>query len=221
MRNKKSKVKSEKLSVISPKFEVVRARIKDNLKLLPLVLTGAKGMTLAEVVASLALSILLLGMLSQFLYSGAGLWNKNDQAYQNQHQLKFIYQTIANDLENVFSGRFLPEETFQGEEYHFNCWCESNSGLKRIEYRYDLQEKAVWRWAGYWGSAPEERKLYSGVSEWRFEYFDPKNCNWVLSWDPSTKTELPSLLKVTAKTDLGVIGPVVFSIKSWRDEEEE
>lgn len=178
-------------------------------------------MTLAEVVASLALSILLLGMLSQFLYSGAGLWNKNDQAYRDQRQLKFIYQTIANDLENVFSGRFLPEDTFQGEEYLFNCWCESDTGLKRIGYRYDLQEKAVWRWAGYWGSAPEERKLFSGVSQWRFEYFDPNKSNWFLNWEPSNKTELPSLVKVTAKTDRGVIGPVVIHIKSWRDEVEE
>lgn len=207
-------MKREMFKTKSSKLGVAHSWFKNNLDM-------ENGITLAEVVASLALSILLLGMLSQFLYSGASLWSKNDRAYRNQHQLKFIYQTIANDLENVFGGRFLPEETFRGEEYLFNCWCETNTGLKRIGYRYDLYEKAVWRSVGYWGGPAEERKLVSNVAEWRFEYFDPNKSNWLLYWEPTAKTKLPSLVKITAKTDLGVVGPVVFSIKSRRDEEEE
>lgn len=177
------------------------------------------GMTLAEVVAALGLSVLLLGMLSQFLFNGGRLWSKNDLAYQSQHQLKSVYQAIGNDLENAFIGRFLPEEPFQGEEYFFNFWCDSNEGLKRIGYRYDLQEKAIWRLFGYWGGVPEERKLFDNIAEWRFEYYEPKRGNWVLYWKSSTKTDLPSLVKITAKTDLGVLGPIILPVKAWRNEE--
>lgn len=179
------------------------------------------GMTLAEVVAALGLSVLLLGMLSQFLFNGGSLWSKNDLAYQSQHQLKFVYQTIGNDLENAFVGRFLPEEPFQGEEYFFYFWCNSNDGLKRIGYRYDLQEKAIWRSSGYWGSIPKEQKLFGNIFEWRFEYYEPNKGNWVLYCKSSTKTDLPSLVKITAKTDLGVLGPIVLPIKAWRNEEKE
>ncbi len=204
-------VKSMKFRLQSLCFKIASIKLMGN----------ETGMTLAEVVAALGLSVLLLGMMSQFLFNGASLWSKNDQAYRKQHQLKFFYQTIANDLENVFTGRFLPEEPFKGEEYLLNCWCEEKNGLKQIGYRYDLQEKAVWRSSGYWGSPVEERKLFGGVTEWRFEYFEPQKSNWVLYWQPSTKTEVPSLVKITAKSDLGVIGPVVIPIKVWRNEEEE
>lgn len=183
-------------------------------------LTKENGMTLAEVLAALALTSLLLGMLSQFLYSSVSLWSKNDQAYRKQHQLKYVYQTIANDLGGVITSQFLPEEPFQGEELQLNFWSENYRGLEQIGYRYDYEAKALWRTAGFWGSAPLEQKLFSGISEWRFEYFEPKKRNWVLYWKPSSRTELPSLVKITAKTDLGVLGPFVFSIKTRRNEED-
>lgn len=179
----------------------------------------AEGMTLVEVLASLTLTIFLLGMLAQFLKDGVGLWSKNDRAYRNQHQLKYVYQTLANDLEGVFTGRFLPDKPFQGEELRLVFWNESNDGLKQIGYRYDLETKAVRRWSGIWGGVPEESNLFSGVSEWRFEYYKPDKKNWVLEWNPSTDMELPSLVKITAKTDLGVLGPVVFPIKTCQYKE--
>lgn len=179
------------------------------------------GMTLAEVLAALALTALLLSMLSQFLYSSISLWSKNDKAYRKQHQLKYVYQTIANDLGGVFSSRFLPEKQFQGEELRLNFWVEDSRGLECIGYRYDYESKALWRSSGFWGSAPEEQKLFTGVSEWRFEYFEPKKKNWVLYWEPSFPAELPSLIKITAKTDLGILGPFVFPIETRRNEEEE
>jgi len=189
--------------------------------LTPAILAPESGMTLAEVLAALTLTVLLLGFLSQFLYNGITLWSRNDKAYRGQHQLKLIYQTLANDLESIFSGPFLPgEKLFQGEEQSLIFWSESGSGLKVIRYRYDSYEKTVWRSAGYWGSEPDERKLLTGITEWRFEYFEPKRRNWVLSWKPSFKTELPALVKVTAKTDLNKLGPLVFTIKARRDEEE-
>ncbi len=179
------------------------------------------GMTLAEVLAALALTTVLLGMLSQFLYSSVSLWSKNDKVYRKQHQLKYVYQTIANDLGGVFSSRFLPEEPFKGEENRLNFWNESPRGLKYIGYRYDYEAKALWRSAGLWGSVPEERKLFTGISEWRFEYFEPKKRNWVLYWEPSFPGELPSLVKITAKSDLGILGPFVFPIEVRRNEAEE
>lgn len=177
------------------------------------------GMTLAEVLASLTLTIFLLMMLAQFLKDGVGLWSKNDRAYRNQHQLKYVYQTLANDLEGVFTGRFLPEKPFQGEELRMVFWNESNDGLRQIGYRYDLEAKTVRRWSGFWGGDPEEINLLNGVIEWRFEYFEPNKKNWVLEWNPSTGMELPSLVKVTAKTDLGLLGPIVFPIKTCQYKE--
>ncbi|MGE5605160.1 MAG: hypothetical protein ACM3YE_05655 [Bacteroidota bacterium] len=183
-------------------------------------LANENGMTLAEVVAALALTSLLLGLLSQFLYTTVGLWSKNDKAYRYQHQLKYVYQTLANDFETVFTSRFLPEEPFQGEELQLSFWSENYHGLEQIRYRYDFENKTLWRSAGFWGSEPEARKLFTGISEWRFEYFEPKKRNWVLYWKPSYRTELPSLVKITARTELGVLGPLVFSIKARRNEED-
>ncbi len=182
--------------------------------------TKENGMTLAEVLAALALTAVLLGLLSQFLYNSVGLWSKNDKAYRTQHQLKYVYQTLANDLGTVFASSLLPEEPFQGEELTLDFWSENSRGLEQIRYRYDFETKALWRSAGFWGSEPEARKLFAGVSEWRFEYFEPSKRNWVLYWKPSYRTELPSLVRITAKTDLGVLGPFVFSIKTRRNEED-
>lgn len=183
-------------------------------------LANEKGMTLAEVVAALALTSLLLGLLSQFLYTTVGLWSKNDKAYRYQHQLKYVYQTLANDFGTVFTSSFLPEESFKGEELQLSFWSENYRGLEQIRYRYDYENKTLWRSAGFWGSEPEAQKLFTGISEWRFEFFEPKNRNWVLYWKPSYRTELPSLVKVTARTELGVMGPLVFSIKTRRNEED-
>lgn len=180
--------------------------------------TNEAGMTLAEVLASLALTGLLLGLLSQFLYTSVRLWSKNDQAYRKQHQLKYVYQSLANDFGTVFSSRFLPEEPFQGEELKLSFWSENYHGLEQIQYRYDFETKALWRSAGFWGSEPEERKLFTGISEWKFEYFEPEKRNWVLYWKPSYRTELPSLIRITAQTELGAIGPLVFPIKTRRNE---
>jgi len=178
-------------------------------------------MTLAEVVAALALTAVLLGMLSQFLYSSISLWGKTDKVYRKQHQLKYIYQTVANDLGTVFSSGFLPEEPFQGEELSLKFWSETSDGLKYIGYRYDLEAKAFWRSATVWGGVPEERKLFTGILEWQFEYFEPEKRNWVLYWKPSFTGELPSLVKITAKTELGIMGPFIFPIETRRNEEEE
>ncbi len=176
------------------------------------------GMTLAEVLAALALTSLLLGLLSQFLYTSVRLWSKNDQAYRRQHQLKYVYQNLANDFGTVFTSRFLPEEPFQGEELKLNFWSENYRGLEQIRYRYDFETKTLWRSAGFWGSEPEERELFTGISEWKFEYFEPEKRNWVLYWKPSYRTELPSLIRITAQTELGAIGPLVFPIKTRRNE---
>ncbi|NLY74816.1 MAG: hypothetical protein GX075_05895 [Firmicutes bacterium] len=191
-------------------------------KLSPAVFAPEPGMTLAEVLAALTLTVLLLGFLSQFLYNGVSLWSRNDRAYRGQHQMKLIYQTLTNDLEGTFSGPFLPgEKSFQGEEQSLTFWSESGSGLKVIEYRYDAYEKTVWRSVGFWGGEPVERKLLTGITEWRFEYFEPKRRNWLLFWKPSSRTGLPALIKVTAKTDLNTLGPLTITIKTRRDEEEE
>ena len=178
------------------------------------------GMTLAEVLAALALTSLLLGLLSQFLYTSVRLWSKNDQAYRRQHQLKYVYQNLANDFGTVFTSRFLPEEPFQGEELKLNFWSENYRGLEQIQYRYDFETKALWRSAGFWGSEPEGRELFTGISQWKFEYFEPEKRNWVLYWKPSYRTELPSLVRITAQTELGVIGSLVFPIKTRRNEED-
>ena len=179
-----------------------------------------KGMTLAEVVAALALTSLLLGLLSQFLYTSIRFWSKNDQAYRYQHYLKYVYQNLANDFGTVFTSRFLPEEPFKGEELQLVFWSENYRGLEQISYRYDYETKALWRSAGYWGSEPEAKKVFTGISEWKFEYFEPVKRNWVLYWKPSYRTELPSLVKITARTELGLVGPLVFSIKTRRNEED-
>lgn len=192
-------------------WSVIRNRIR---KITPL---KEAGMTLAEVLASLTLTIFLLGLLAQFLKDGVSLWSKNDRAYRNQHQLKYVYQTLANDLEGVFIGRFLPDKPFQGEELRLVFWNEGNEGLKQIGYRYDLETKTVRRWSVFWGGDPEESVLLNGVSEWRFEYFEPGKKNWVLEWNPSTAMELPSLVKITAKTDLGMLGTIVFPVKTYRN----
>lgn len=183
-------------------------------------LANENGMTLAEVVAALALTSLLLGLLSQFLHTTVGFWSKYDKAYRYQHQLKYIYQTLANDFGTVFTSRFLPGEPFQGEELQLVFWSENHHGLEEIRYRYDFEAKTLWRSAGFGGSEPEGRKLFTGISEWKFEYFEPEKRNWVLYWKPSYRTELPSLVKITARTELGVVGPLVFSIKTRRNEED-
>lgn len=164
---------------------------------------------------------IILGIMSQFLYNGIRLWSKNDRAYQRQHQLKFVYQTIASDLENVFPGPLLPENSFEGDEYRMSFWSVTSSGLKYITYEYDLSTQKVNRSVGLWGAEPEAKVLFSEIKEWKIEFFDDQTANWLTTWDPEAKSDIPALVRVTARSEKDNLGTMTFSIKAWHVEETE
>ncbi len=158
------------------------------------------GLTLIEVLISLSLMALILGVLSQFLYSGVRVQNKNAQAYERQYLLKSLYQVFSSDLAALTAGPYLPEKAFLGKEYELSFWREDSAGLVQIKYRYSLPEKKLYKSIGFWGSAPEETVLFEGLTDWKFQYYQAKNKNWLLEWDPDLKEETPRLISISFKT---------------------
>ncbi|MGD8401282.1 MAG: hypothetical protein PVH64_10195 [Bacillota bacterium] len=178
-------------------------------------------MTLLEVVASLTLIAFILGVMSEFLYNGVRFWARNDHAYQRQHQLQSIYQTIHNDLESAFSGAYFAENSFKGETAELEFWRETVYGLEQKLYRFDREAQQVTCSNGLWGVLPEGRVIFTGIKEWEFAYFDPIAAQWLYIWNPSSKSALPALVRLTVKTALGGPGTLVFPLNAGRTEEAE
>jgi type II secretory pathway component PulJ len=175
-------------------------------------------MTLIELLASLSLLMILLTVLSQFLYNGVHLWGQNDRAYERQHQLRLISHTLNTDMSSFVNSPFLAEPAMSGDEYEFTFWTDTNEGLVQVKYRYDQQTKKVFKTTGFWGSKPPEKELFSAVKSWKVEYYRPKTKNWDLQWKPSYKNEIPASIRVTVTTDNNDLGTLVIPIKVWRKE---
>jgi prepilin-type N-terminal cleavage/methylation domain-containing protein len=176
------------------------------------------GMTLIELLASLSLLAILLAVLSQFLYTGTRMWGKSDRACERRHQLRFISQTLNTDLGLLVNSPFLAEPAINGDEYGFTFWAVTNDGLVQVKYHFDSQEQKVFRSAGFWGSKPPENQMFDQVKEWKVEYYRPKTKNWELQWQPTLKSDIPSLIRVTVTVGNNSLGSLVFPIKAWHNE---
>jgi type II secretory pathway pseudopilin PulG len=179
------------------------------------------GLTLLEVVVSLALIAFILGVMSEFLYNGVRFWTRNAQAYQRQHQLQSIYQTLHDDLESAFSGAYFAENSFKGEPAELKFWRETACGLEQTLYRFDREARQVTCSSGLWGVLPESRVIFTGIKEWEFAYFDSAAAQWQYSWNPSAKAALPALVRLTVTTARGGPGVLVFPLYAGRTEEAE
>jgi prepilin-type N-terminal cleavage/methylation domain-containing protein len=179
-----------------------------------------KGFTLVEMLVAICISALMLGVLSEFLYSWTGIWVKNSRLYQKEQQLKIIYQTMDNNLKQLYPGAYLPDVAFQGDEDQFGFWQETKEGLIQVCYRYDAEKKSVFRSFGFWGSKPEAAALFTGITEWKLEYYHPTERNWLLNWEhQSFKKELvPALIRVSIQTKLTNRVTLTFPIKAWHQE---
>lgn len=177
------------------------------------------GYTTMEMVAAITLTALILAILAQFLLSGVRLWDKNNQAFGKERELKVIYQTLNRDLTAMYYHPFLPEPPILGNEQELIFWQEGTAGLVRVKYWYDQGTKEVYRSAGFWGSEPEGRILFKGVTSWKFEYFEPHTRDWLLEWEPKQTRPLPGLIRVTFKTEKSNVGSLVFQVICGYDRE--
>ena len=176
------------------------------------------GMTLVEVLASLSLLMILLAVISQFLYTDVRLWGKNDQIYERSYQTRVLAKTFRLDLSSLVNSPFLAEPAVQGDDYQFVFWAENQDGLVQIQYRFDTSEKKVYRSVGFWGSKPQEKLFFAQVEEWKIEYFRPKTKNWELQWQPVQKTDIPSLIRVTFQAQKNKATTLVIPIPAWHSE---
>ena len=176
------------------------------------------GMTLVEVLASLSLLMILLAVLSQFLYTDTRLWAQNDHSLERRAQLRILSQTLNTDFASLVNSPFLAEPAIQGDDYQTTFWATNQDGLVQIQYRFSLSEEKVFRSAGFWGSKPQEKVLLDHVKEWKVEYFRPKTKNWELFWKPAQKTEIPSLVRVTICAKNNNSKALVIPIKAWHSE---
>jgi prepilin-type N-terminal cleavage/methylation domain-containing protein len=177
-----------------------------------------RGMTLVELLASLSLLVILLAVLSQFLYNSSRMWGKNDRAYERLSELRLISHTLNTDLGQLVNSPFLTEPAFSGDEYGCAFWAETGAGLVHIKYSYDQQNQKVFKTIGFQGSKPPENQLFGGVGNWKIEYFRPQTKNWELQWQPVSKNEIPALIRVTATMGNHELGPLVVPIKAWHNE---
>lgn len=171
------------------------------------------GLTLIEVLISLSLVVLILGVLNLFLYSGFRFQGKYDRAYERKYLLKSLYQVCRSDLASMVTGPYLPEASLVGNDYELSFWRESAAGLFQIKYRFDPQEKKLYRAIGFWESEKQETVLFEAIDDWKFEYFDGDSKNWVSEWSPELKEEIPALVGVSYQTAESGLIRIVFPIK--------
>jgi hypothetical protein len=186
-----------------------------------LALPNEPGVTLLEMLAAITITAFMLAILAQFLFSGVRLWDKQDRGYQQQHRLKLIHQTLYNDLSTVLAGNYLPEYSVKGDDAKLQFWSEATTGLVQITYYYDREQQIVYRSAGFWGQVPQDIPLFKEITEWKFEYYEPKWKNWVAQWNPEQKMIIPALVRVTVATKTGNLGTMTFPLKAWHEEDEE
>lgn len=176
------------------------------------------GFTLMEVLFSIGMTGVLLTVLAQFMISGIKLWERNDQGYRRQHQMKFIYQTVSDEVSTMLYGDYLPEYIISGDDYKLSFWRESRTGLILVTYRYDFNDHKVYRSEGFYGSTPGETVLFNDILNWQFEYYEPKTRNWLREWT-SDRKELPALIRITVKTKISNLGTLIIPVKAWHDNE--
>jgi prepilin-type N-terminal cleavage/methylation domain-containing protein len=179
------------------------------------------GYTLLEMLFVLALTAFLLVILSEFLLSGMKLWVKNDRAYRLQHQLKFVFQVINKELSAAYVNPYLPDKAMKGDDISLSFWKECADGLFKVKYRYEQTEKIVYRTAGLMGTSAPETVLFKDIINWKFEYYQSHTKNWLLEWDDSDKTLVPSLIRISITTKESDLGTFVIPIKAWHSEEED
>ena len=189
------------------------------------VLSGASGrrkseagFTLLEMLFSIGITGLLLVILAQFMVSGIKLWERNDRGYRRQHQMKFIYQSVYQEVSCMLCGDYLPEYIISGDDYKLSFWRESDAGLILVTYRYDMNDKKVYRSEGFYGSSPGDTVLFEDIINWQFEYFEPETRNWLREWT-SDRRELPALIRITAKTKDSNLGALTIPVKAWHGKE--
>jgi type II secretory pathway pseudopilin PulG len=178
------------------------------------------GMTLLETLAAISLTAVLLGILSQLLFSGVRLWGKQSASYRLQHQQSLVFQNLTMDFERLVARTYLPEPALAGNELKMACWDDTATGLMRVIYTYKPDEKSVCRLAGLWGQTPAETLVINEVQDWKFEYYNPKTASWTGEWSPKLKSQLPCLIKVTAVTKYGRFRPMIFPLKPGDKETE-
>jgi len=171
-----------------------------------------------EMLFSIALTGILLAVLAQFLLSGVQLWGRNDRGYRRQHQLKFIYQTVSDEVSTMFYGDYLPDFAVKGDDYQLSFWRESTTGLILVTYRFDLNDQKVYRSQGFYGSTPEETVMFTDISSWQFEYYESETQNWLREWT-SDRKELPALIRITVTTADSNLGTLVIPVKAWHSQE--
>jgi hypothetical protein len=163
---------------------------------------------------SIGLTGVLLAILAQFMLSGVKLWERNDRGYRRQHQMKFIYQMVYNEVSTMLYGEYLPDYIISGDDYKLSFWRESDNGLILVTYRYDFNEKKVYRSEGFYGSSPGDELLFEDIANWQFEYYEPKTRNWLREWTADRK-ELPALIRITLKTKNSNLGTLTIPVKAW------
>jgi hypothetical protein len=165
-------------------------------------------------VASLAITAVLLAVLSQFLFSAAGLWGKNDRAYRGQHQFKLIYQTVYSDLSAAYAGGYLPVAALAGEPTGLRFWKETPSGLQQVSYRFDPSQAKVFRSTGFWGGSAPETELFREIVAWQWEYYQPSTRNWLPEWRPGIGPGLPALIRLSVRTKTRNLGNMIIPLQA-------
>ncbi len=179
------------------------------------VISNQAGFTLIEILATLTLTGVLLGIMAQFLYTGVLLWDKNDRAYQKQHFQQHWQQQFTKEISSLITSPYLPEAAFVGNDQKFSFWREHQTGLLQITYSYDSFAKKLYRSSDFWGATSEPQLILEQVASCNFEYYDPKTKNWRLEWQSKTKEAIPALIKLKLKFTDGLTLPLIFSVKTW------
>lgn len=179
-----------------------------------------RGLTLLEMLFAIGISAILLGVLAEFLYSGVRMWTKSDRAYQRQHELKYIYQVLQNELTDLVALPNLPGEILTGDGEQIKFWRQTSAGLVQVGYRFDRSELQIMKTEGFWGSTPGETVLFHGVTGWSIEYYQPRTKNWARQWDSGQSREIPALIRFNVTTKTAPLGSIVIPVKVWSKEAE-
>ncbi len=178
-----------------------------------------KGLTLLELVLALAISGLVLVILSSAMFMGIRSEEKAAQRSELSQKIRAINERItwlirgaypfARTSEDgrilYFDGKddsigFVTTSTFKGKRS-----LEDRAGLKWVNIYLDdnslkIKEKVFFVKDVFDDSGGKEYTLFNDISDIRFEYFDvdseDREDSWKEEWDPKEREALPAAVKV-------------------------
>ena len=175
------------------------------------------GFSLLELIVSLFLITLILGLLYGVLNMASNITKEGVKVGKFEDHLRIFYTLLEKDLISSYPKEFHGGKT----SLEFFTTHLSNYGRRRVKYLF-TGGKVIYNSSEYLFDKEVEEVLIEGLTGIRFSYlYNLEDDKWKDSWDSEKEKRLPYMVKVYINNDKeGLIIPILSVWKSPSFKEE-